>query len=263
MQIALASEQVYFTLKEEELSAYKKDFKFFQDLRKAVKLRYSETIDHKAYERQMQKLMDQYIAAEEVIRIVEPVDITNTEKFNEELEQLSSDRGKADAIRTRLTRQISKQWQENPAFYQKFSERIKEILEEYRQKRISDAEYLKQMLETRERFMQGDSGQNYPTSIHRNPNAQAFYGVTKGVLEKAVDIEGKDEVIAQFALEVDRIIQENRKVDWHDNPDVHHRMSQAIDDLLFKYKREHFNELSYDLFDRIIQENIKVALMRY
>lgn len=263
LRIAISSETVYFALSEDEIETYKKDFKFFQELRRSVKIIYSEKIDHKVYEAQMQKLMDQYIAAEDIIRVVEPVEITDTERFDQELETITSDRGKADAIRTRLTKQISKQWQENPAFYQKFSERIHEILEEYRQKRINDAEYLKQMLETRERFMKGDSGQQYPTVIQQNINAQAFYGVTKSILEPLIDIEGKDEVIAQFALEVDKIIQDNRKVDWYDNPDVHKRMQRELDNLLFKYKKEYFNDLTYRDFDRIIQENMKVALIRY
>ncbi|MED4964443.1 HsdR family type I site-specific deoxyribonuclease, partial [Heyndrickxia coagulans] len=93
--IALESEKIYNTLPPEELQKYKKDFKFFQDLRKSVKLRYSDTIDHKEYEAKMQKLMDNYIAAEEVIRITNPVDILNAKAFEEELERLESKRAKA------------------------------------------------------------------------------------------------------------------------------------------------------------------------
>ncbi|MDI5789139.1 hypothetical protein PO124_14070 [Bacillus licheniformis] len=65
-------------------------FQVFQDLRKSVKLRYSDTIDHKEYEAKMQKLMDNYISAEEVIRITNPVDILNTKAFEEEIERLGS-----------------------------------------------------------------------------------------------------------------------------------------------------------------------------
>lgn len=55
--IALESERIYNALQPEELATYKRDLKFFQELRKSVKLRYSDTIDHKEYEAKMQKLM--------------------------------------------------------------------------------------------------------------------------------------------------------------------------------------------------------------
>src|SRR5699024_4526024 len=126
--IALESEKIYNALPPEELHRYKKDLKFFQELRKSVKLRYSDTIDHKEYESKMQKLMDNYISAEEVIRITNPVDILNEKAFEEELERLDTKRAKADAIRTRLTKSVHAKWDENPAYYKKFSERIKEAI---------------------------------------------------------------------------------------------------------------------------------------
>ncbi len=81
LAIALESENVYRALGPEELNRYKKDLKFYQELRKSVKLRYSDTIDHKEYEAKMQMLMDNYISAEEVIRITNPVDIIGRERI--------------------------------------------------------------------------------------------------------------------------------------------------------------------------------------
>src|SRR5699024_5049143 len=126
--IALESEKIYNALPPEELQKYKKDLKFYQELRKSVKLRYSDSIDHKEYETKMQKLMDNYISAEEIIRITNPVDILNEKAFEEEIDRLGSKRAKADAIRTRLSKSVSTKWDENPAFYKKFSERIQEAL---------------------------------------------------------------------------------------------------------------------------------------
>src|SRR5690606_3676333 len=123
-----------------------------------AKLIYSETIDHKEYEAQMQKLMDNYIAAEEVIRITNPVDILDKKGFEEELSRLGSPRAKADAIRTRLTKSISMKWDENPAYYKKFSERIEETLQAYKEKRISEKEYLERMNEIKTDYQQGHSG---------------------------------------------------------------------------------------------------------
>ena len=263
--IALESEKIYNTLPPEELQKYKKDFKFFQDLRKSVKLRYSDTIDHKEYEAKMQKLMDNYIAAEEVIRITNPVDILNAKAFEEELERLQSKRAKADAIRTRLTKSIHAKWDENPSYYKKFSERIQEAIQEYKDKRISEAEYLNRMKEIMNDYRRGESSERYPEIIKENRNAQAFYGVTKDILSETKETAANYDTntLGDLALKVDEIIQEHQKVDWHDNVEIHNRIAQELDDLLFDFKEKHHLDIDFDTIDKIIEQIKTVALRRY
>jgi len=263
LAIALESENVYRALGPEELNRYKKDLKFYQELRKSVKLRYSDTIDHREYEAKMQMLMDNYISAEEVIRITNPVDIMDEKGFEEELKRLQSPRAKADAIRTRLSKRIETKWDENPAYYKKFSERIEEALQAYKEKRISEAEYLERMKEILRDFRTGASGVTYPDNIRKNPNAQAFYGVVKEIIGETNDLTGKDELMGELALKVDEIIEEHSKVDWHDNMEVHNRIAQELDDLLFDFAKEHGLKLDFDQIDKIIESVKTVALRRY
>lgn len=277
LAIALESENVYNSLSEEELKKYKKELKFFQELRAAVKLRYSDRIDHKEYEAKMRNLMDTYIAAEEVIQITAPVDILNEEEFEDELMRLGSKRAKADAIRTRITKRISEKWDENPAYYKKFSQRIEEILEQYKNKRISEVEYLEKMHTVMKDFRKGYSGATYPEKIKHNIHAQAFYGVIKDILEESKiceidqieksaeneEIYNYEGILADIATDVDIIIERHSKVDWHNNPDVHKRISQEIDGLLYLVRKKHFPNMSFNQIDTMI-ENIKtVALRRY
>ena len=98
--IILPSDQAYYKVGKEKISELRKALAFYQKLRATVKLRYSETIDHKEYEAKMQKLLDNYVVAKEMMRITEPVDITDAENFDKELEKMGTDRGKADSIRT-------------------------------------------------------------------------------------------------------------------------------------------------------------------
>lgn len=275
--IALESEHVYNSIGEEDIKLYKREFKFYQELRASVKLRYSDTIDHKEYEAKMRNLMDTYIAAEDIIQITAPVDILNEKEFEDELMRLGSPRAKADAIRTRMTKRISEKWDENPAYYKKFSERIEEIIEQYKEKRISELEYLEKMRNVMNDFRKGYSGTTYPEKIKHNIHAQAFYGVVKEVLEDeryyeagvtelvAEDgpIYNYEGILADIAMEVDVIIERHCKVDWHDNPDVHKKISQEIDELLYLVKKKHFPKMTFDQIDTMI-ENIKtVALRRY
>ncbi len=261
--IALSSEEIYNALEEDELKRFKKDLKFYQELRKSVKMRYSDAVDNKEYEAKMQKLMDTYIASEEVIRITNPVDIMNEKEFEKELERMTSPRAKADAIRTRMTKSINTNWDENPAYYKKFSERIKETIEAYREKRISEKEYLERMNKFKRDYQKGAPSDNYPRNIKKNKNAQAFYGVVSEVLNEVNLTDKEPEKIGNLALKIDEIIQENSKIDWHNNLEVHKRITQKFDDLLYDFAEDNNINIDFDTIDKIIEEMIKVALKRY
>lgn len=269
LAIALESVHLYNALGEDEVGQYKKDFKCFQELRATVKLRYSDSIDHKEYESKMRNLMDTYIAAEEVVRISAPVDILNEKDFEEEISKLGSPRSKADAIRTRMTQRIHDKFEENPSFYKKFSERIQEIIDEYKLNRISDAEYLRHMEIVKNDFRRGYSGTTYPKKIKHNNHAQAFYGVIKDVLstesfgKDMQDDESYNDLLADMAIQMDDIIERNSKVDWHDNPDVHKRISAEIDEYLYQLRKTSLPALTFAKIDQIINDIKTVALRRY
>ena len=211
----------------------------------------------------MQKLMDNYISAEEVIRITNPVDILDKTKFEQELDRLGSKRAKADAIRTRMSKSISQKWDENPAHYKKFSQRINEVLTAYKEARISEGDYLSKMKEIVKDFRKGDSGIEYPESIKGDQHAQAFYGVIKESVAEYNQKPDLDKIIAELSLKVEKIIDKHVKVDFYDNIDVHNRIAQEIDDLLFDFKKKEGINLSLDQIDKIIETIKSISIKRY
>ncbi|WP_411680219.1 type I restriction endonuclease subunit R [Clostridium thailandense] len=264
LSIALESEKIYSSLGKEEIEKYKDAFKFYQKLRESVKRRYSDIIDHKEYEARMQKLIDNYIAAECMMHITNPVDILDEKAFQDEVKRMNSPRSKADTIRTRLGKSISEKWDENPAYYQKFSERIEKVLEEYKNKRISEVEYLNNMEDIMNKYRQKKDETIYPEPIRNNENAQAFYGVVNEVVkEEGTRYNIAEEDLGTVALEIDNVIKENSKVDWHDNLDVHNKIAQEIDDVLYDYTSKTGVEISFDDIDKIIEKVKNVALKRY
>jgi len=269
MGIALESEQVYNALGDDEINRYKRELKFFQELRGSVKLRYSDAIDHKEYEPKMRNLMDNYIAAENVYKITAPVDILNEEKFEYEVGQLVSSRARADAIRTRMTKRISEKYEENPAYYKKFSERIQEILDSYKEKRISDGEYFDRLNQVKNDFRQGYSGTSFPRIIKNHPHAQAFFGVVKDEFDKISDIVSKfdsedyEDILGELSIKIEEVIDKNSKVDWHDNQEVHNKISRDLNELFYEYKKKYFTGLTYAKIDAVIADLKTVALRRY
>ena len=235
---------------------------FYQKLRATVKLRYSESIDHKEYEAKMQKLLDNYVVAKDMMRITEPVNITDTENFEKELERIPSDRGKADMIRTRLTKTISEKTKEDPAYYKKFSTRIEETIEDYRNRRISDSEYLDKMQDIRNDFIKGNSGIRYPSNI-TTENSRAFYGVIYDKLIPRMKENANIEEIGEIALHIQKEIESKIKRDWHYNTDIHNEIAQAVDDTIFLYATKKGITLDIEELDKLIEEIINIALMKY
>lgn len=260
--IILPSDQAYYKVGKEKISELRKALVFYQKLRATVKLRYSETIDHKEYEAKMQKLLDNYVVAKEMMRITEPVDITDAENFDKELEKMGTDRGKADTIRTRLTRTISEKSKEDPAYYKKFSTRIEETIEAYRNRRITDSEYLQKMQDIKEDFRKGNSGIVYPSNI-TTENSRAFYGVIYDKLIPRMKENANIEEIGEITLTIQREIESKIKRDWHYNTDIHNEIAQAIDDTIFMYATRKNISLDLEELDKLIEEIINIALMKY
>ncbi len=260
--VILPSDQAYYKVGKEKINELRKALAFYQKLRAIVKLRYSETIDHREYEAKMQKLLDNYVVAKEMMRITEPVDITDAEKFDVELNKMDTDRGKADTIRTRLMRTISEKSKEDPAYYKKFSTRIEETIEEYRNRRITDSEYLQRMQAIKEDFRERNSGINYPTNI-TTENSRAFYGVIYDKLIPKMKENANIEEIGEIALTIQKEIESKIKRDWHYNTDIHNEIAQAIDDTIFMYATRKNINLDLEELDKLIEKIINIALMRY
>ena len=263
LNLALNSEQVYAALPGEERKKYQDCFVFFSKVRRSVKIRYCDAVDNSEYEPLMQNLLDTHLSVAGLKQITSPVDILNKDDFEQELEELGSLHAKADAITSRLSKSISAKYEENPAYYDSFSKRIKDALDQYKEKVISEAEYLAKMRSILEDYRSGKSSVSYPERIKHNVHAQAFYGVITALFDDA-QVEGMTpDFAAEIAEEITAIIAKHSCVDWTHNQTIHNRISQDIDDLFYAYEKSRGLVLSFDLIDKVI-ENVKtVALRRF
>ena len=147
LKLALSSIQFYNQVDEKTINRYKSDLIMFVKLRLAVIERYSDTIDYKQYEGQIQKLIDTHVTTEKVEIITELVDIFDKEKFQQEVENTTGKAAKADKIASRTSKHISEKMEEDPAFYKKFSQMLKETIADYEAKRINEVQYLNKVQE--------------------------------------------------------------------------------------------------------------------
>lgn len=263
LNLVLNSEKAYAAVSKEERQHYQDEFIFFSRVRRSIKVRYCDGIDYSEYEPQMQNLLDTHLSVAGLKQITGPVDILNKDDFEKELEELGSMRAKADAITSRLAKNISEKRDENPIFYDRFSKRIKDALEEYKNQVISEAEYLAKMRSIMDDYHKRKSDIHYPDAIKGNVHAQAFFGVITAIFDEVPDAVVSPEMSAQIAAEIADIIAAHSQVDWSNNQTIHNRIAQDIDDLFYQYEQEQGLQLDFDVIDKVI-ENVKtVALRRF
>lgn len=267
LKFAISSSNLYNAM-EDEIKDIERNVKFYKELRKSVRIRYGDSVDLSELDPKMQQLIDSDITSHDVSRITKQVNLTDKNELLREVEMLEGEASRADAIRSRISQSISNNYGKDPAYYKKFSEMIEETFNKYKEKRISEKEYLEAMYKYADEYEEEDIV-GYPDDIKRNPHAQAFYGSLHDVLteerakyETNKDVAMKD-ILGKVSLDIEKAIEEQVKVDWHNNQDVRNSMEQAIEDVLFEYKEKYNLELDWDTIDKLNRNMQEIARQRF
>jgi type I restriction enzyme, R subunit len=269
LAIALSSVKFLTETDEKTLNRYKADLRKFQSLKASVKLRYAEAIDYRDYEPKIMKLLDTHIQANEVIQLNEPVNIFDDEMFDQVKDEQGiyqakkSTASKADTIAHATKRVITEKMDEDPAFYEKFSKLIQQVIDDFRSKRLSDLEYLNKVVDIRNKVV-GKVHDDVPDKLSGNEDAMAYFGVLKPFLEQhQLEKEDLESAATDTALEIHGILEKHKKVHFWDDEDAQKQVVNEVDDYLFdELKTARGIELSLDQMDGIIEKVLQVAKHR-
>lgn len=270
LKLALSSIQFHKDVEEKTINRYKEDLTMFLKLRLAVVERYSDEIDYKQYEGQIQKLIDTHITTEKIETITELVNIFDKDKFQQEVENTTGKAAKADKIASRTAKHITEKMDEDPAFYKKFSQMLKETIADYEAKRINEAQYLSRVQDIMNNVL-AHTDNDIPEQLKDRDVAKAFYGLTVEALsEKIQDNIIRKEVATQTALQIDDLIQnsvlDNEKaiIDWQYKTNITGKLLIEVGDYLIDEVRDKYNvDLSFKDMDKIAEDCIEVAKIRY
>jgi type I restriction enzyme R subunit len=257
LKVALGTVAFYETTPEGRIQTYKRDVKFFHNLRMSVKLRYAEVVDFRDYEQKIRKLLDDHIGAEGVKQLTPEVEIFNTEKFDEIVSELSTPRARAEAILNHLKRTALEKMEIDPAYYRFFSQMIEDTLRSIEQERMNELEALALAKSLQQQETSGYR-QDIPQRLRSLRDAPAYYGVMRESLSDRL----VEDVLAEIAAQVEKLIEENKIRDWVDNPDVLNRMRNCIEDYLYDIEKAQQVRFSNVELDEIIERVIDIARKR-
>jgi type I restriction enzyme R subunit len=153
--------------------------------------------------------------------------------------------------------------EEDPIFYRKFSEVLEDAIRAFREKRLTDIEYLNQVVAVAE-SIRTRSGDSVPEKLSNLDVAKAFFGVIKDRLGRFIQDEkiGK-ELSATAAIQIDKIIREDKIVSWTKNVDVQNRMKNRIEDYLHEVKDKDGLAITFEDIDEILGKCLDIAKRRY
>ena len=247
LKIALSSLDFHNNSSEEEIQQYKDDLKKFAGIRVAANSVYLDKISFTQYEKQLQKLLDQHVITEEIIRLVEPLNILDTEAFAEEVEKLVGPRAKAEKIAAATSKYLSINIDLNPALFKKLSELISETIADMRANRLSEIEALRKLKEYNEQVLKG-SFYDIPEEIQGKNRNIAVYQLLK---EENELVNKEIEITKMF----DEIVSNYEVVDWHKRTDIINKIELDFGDYLMD-----MFDLSLPKADELTKKLIDIAV---
>ncbi len=265
LHVSLSSDKLFDVFDDAKIDAMKRDWKQFSELRRSVQLRYQETVDVKEFEPKIQKLLDDHVVAMPAETIIEMVNINDPDALKAVVEETGvSEASRADRIASATRRTITEKMDEDPTFYRSFSELLEETIRDYRAKRISERDYLKNVVDLASKVANKDRGREVPDTIKGNDDGQAFFGILENAL---VTNDGKPveaNEVASIALTIIEIIKAHHIVDVWSNDIAQNKMRNAIDDFFFDVLRDERGiELPVEMMDDLELKIMDLARARF
>lgn len=216
---------------------YVKDLQWLGKLRMAARARFREEhFDLKHCGEKVKALISEYIGADEVKRLLEPVSIFSP-RFDEEVERLTRTEAKASEMEHAVWYEIKVRYEDNPVLYESLRERLEKIIADRKAARISQAEQLRQLaaLVGELRGMQSRieelglthaSFPIYELILKRRHTVPAE--LPRAAEEMAMYHASVDEPARDLAAEIERDIRELAVIDWTMKEDVQREMRRRI-----------------------------------
>ncbi|CAD7768280.1 hypothetical protein FHEFKHOI_00183 [Candidatus Methanoperedenaceae archaeon GB50] len=244
--IANELDEAGYSKKEQE--EIKEKIKHYTAIRDELKLMSGDYLDLKVFDPAMRYLIDSYIQAEESKTLASFEDtslleIITREGLQKAIESLPEAIGKnkealAETIENNIRRLIIDKRDVNPAYYDKMSKILKDLIEKRKREVIDYEDYLKEIEKLTKLLLNRESVEySYPLSIKNSMAKRAIYDNLEGV-------EDREEVTNR----IDEAIRKTKKDNWRGHSIKERQVKNAIRKIL----RD--EELSEKIFEIVLKQ---------
>ena len=147
--------------------------------------------------------------------------------------------------------------EEDPAFYKKFSEMLKETIKDYEEHRISEKEYLNHVRKIMADVL-NHNDETFPNEIKDNDVAKALYGISNEFLEsRNLSSDKIKEISVMISLEADQIIRDLKIINRQNSKDIINKMKISISDMIYDEVKTKYNlSMSLSEIDLFVEKCI-------
>jgi len=220
---------------ESDIRRIKQELDHYLKLREIIRKASGETLDLKAYEADMRHLIDIYIEADEprnispfdnmpLLELIVKTGIANA--INNLPDGLKANKeAVAETIENNVRSKIIKEHLNDPAYYEKMSALLDEIIAARKAKAVEYEEYLKRIADLAKRV---EAGQSEETPEQLNtPGRRALYNNLK-----IVETQDLASLRLQLAIKIDEAVKRIRPDGWRDVQAREQVIKAALYDLL-------------------------------
>ncbi|MCD6229324.1 MAG: type I restriction endonuclease subunit R, partial [Candidatus Diapherotrites archaeon] len=207
-----------------------KDLKWLAEIRTRAKNKYrDEQLSLRECSDKVRQLIEEHIKAEGITHLAEPTSIF-TEKFDEEIERLTSDEAKASEIEHAVKHEITFKVYEDPVYYESLRERLDRILHDFKAGRMDAAEQLELLKEILGEIRHPEK-QAEKTGI--DLKVFPFYNILSETSDNMIVMEqqatyGEQKSLKGISNEIFKALDELAVVDWQMKEDIKREMRRQI-----------------------------------
>jgi type I restriction enzyme R subunit len=206
--VNIANEMFQAGYSPEEAAEIKKQVDYYNSIKDEIKLRSGDALDLKRFDPMMRQLIDNWVRADDSEKLFEFEDISFLDLIADEgvnaIEKLSNsikskEKSVAETLLANIYRVVNSERPNNPAYYDKVSALLKQLLEDVKSGKMSYKELIERLIQ-KVREVKGQKGV-YPMAIS-TLGMKALY-----------DNLGKNE---ELAIKIHKAVKENAKDGWRD-----------------------------------------------
>jgi type I restriction enzyme, R subunit len=230
-----------------DIARIKQQLNHYLKLREIIRKASGESLDLKAYEADMRHLIDTYIQADEP-RKISPFDdmsllelIVKTGIADAIVQQLGALQGNknavAETIENNVRSKIIKEHLHDPAYYEKMSALLDEIIAARKAKAIEYEAYLQRIAALAQQVEAGQADDT-PEALKKSPALRALYNNLKqhdaqpegleGAAEERTEYVVPNDPVLHLALQIDATVKRVRPDDWRGVETRERAIKQAL-----------------------------------
>lgn len=265
LHICLSSDKFLDVFSEKQVDGMKEDWQQFSHLKRSVQRRYQETVNLHEFEPKIQQLLDDHVVAMPAETVVDPVNINDPDALKAVVAETGvSQASRADRIASATRRAITEKIDQDPALYRQFSDLLEETIRAYRDRRLSERDYLSAVADLAGQVARRDRGEAVPQVLQGNDHAQAIFGILKERLCGNHGVQVDHREVASMALAVMEIIQTHLMVGIWSNEEAQNTLRNAMDDFFFDVVRDQQGiAVPEEILDELQRNIIDLARARF